>query len=222
MGAAVAGAEAVAPDAAAAALAASAAATATPVVVPPVVPIVPAVAAVPEKYEFALPTGVAADAPIVERTTATARELGLSNEAAQKLLTRDVTTAQEIDTANRTRYEAQVAAWSEGGAEFTKREQGWTAEALSDPDLGAGDPAKLTLAIEKGQQALAKYAPELIPILKSTGYGAHPATLKAFARIGRAMGEAGFVNGGPAGGAGKNPAQQMYPSMFNEDGTPKA
>ena len=50
----------------------------------------------------------------------------------------------------------------------------------------------------------------------------HPATLKFLAQIGRAMSEPGMVLG--AGGlvkAAPTTAQTIYPSMYNDDGTPK-
>lgn len=160
-------------------------------------------------YTFTLPDGLAADAEIVTRTTAIARELGLGNDAAQKMLDRELTDS----AARQTAHEALVTSWSEGGEQFKAREAGWMAEALADPLIGAGDPAKLALAQEKGAQALAKFAPGLIPILKSTGYGAHPETIKAFAAIGNAMSESKLVlgDGAPTG-------RKLAHGLYENDG----
>lgn len=132
---------------------------------------------------------------------------------AQTLLDRDIKVTADLDAAQKASYDDAVKAWSEGGTEFVKRDTAWKAEALADPDLGAGDPAKLALAEEKGAQALARFAPEVIPILKATGYASHPAILKAFARIGNAMSDGKTVLGIPVA-----PAKTLAYGLYENDG----
>lgn len=179
--------------------------------------IVPVVPAVPEKYDLKLPEGSKVDAAIVERTAAKARELGLSNEAGQKLLD---STVQE-ETARAEAYGALVDSWKPGGTAFVERDKAWRAEALADPDIG-GTPEKLAISIEKGQQALTRFGPELKTLLHETGEGSHPAVIKFLAAIGNAMSEATPVFGNSGTPMRKKTdAEILYPNHYNDDGTAK-
>lgn len=199
---------------------------AAPPVVPPVPPappapaVVPAAGAiVPEKYDFKLPSGSTLPATFVERTAAIARELGLGNDAAQKLLDRQIDDITQVTTAQ----QALLDAWKPGGTEWSKRDQEWRTAALADPAIG-GSPEKLTASVAAAQQALAKYGnPELKAALNESGYGSHPGVLKFMAAIGRAMSEGTFVFGAPPAKLGtKSDAQTLYPQHYNPDGSPKA
>ncbi|MDB4893140.1 MAG: hypothetical protein JWL61_4995 [Gemmatimonadetes bacterium] len=167
---------------------------------------------VPEQYEYTLPEGLAADAAIVERTSAIARDLGLGNDAAQKLLEKGVASEKEA-TEQR---EAIIASWQKGGSEYVKRDETWKAQALADKDLGAGDAAKFAVHVEKAQQALAKYGPELKSYLDETGLGSHPAAIKFLSRVGAAMSEGAAV----IGSIGSTPkpksdAETLYPAHYD-------
>lgn len=171
-------------------------------VAPPVVPVVP------ETYDLKLPDG--ADAAIIERTTAIARELGLGNEAAQKLVDRDVALVAEQATAQA----ALIEAWKPGGVEYVKRDAAWVAEAKADKDIGG---EKFPIALEKAQQALAKFGPELKTYLDQTGLGSHPAAIKFLAKVGAAMGEAAPVVGSIGGTPkAKSDAETMYPNHYQQ------
>jgi hypothetical protein len=82
----------------------------------------------------------------------------------------------------------------------------WAASLKTDPEIGGEKHAEnLGLAAK----AVAQFgSPELNAILKSTGLGNHPAMVRAFLRIGKAISEDGFVNGG--GAAAPASAQSMY------------
>lgn len=185
----------------------------------PTAPVTPAAPVVPDTYTYTLPDGVTADAAIVERTTAIARELGLGNDAAQKLLDKGVASEKEA-TEQRT---AIIDSWKPGGTEFVKRDETWKAQALADKELGAGDPAKFAVHVEKAQQALAKYGPELKAYLNETGLGSHPAAIKFLSRIGAAMSEGapvvGTIGGTPKA---KSLAAELYPQHYDENGVPKS
>jgi hypothetical protein len=153
----------------------------------------------PEKYDLKLPDtqlpdGSPLDPAIVERTAAIARELGLSNEAGQKLL--DKVVAETVATMA-ARSAAVNAAWEpEKGAEWKKQNAAWQEAALKDPEVG-GSPAKLAQSVEFAQRALKQFfPPETADFLKAYGgLGSNPAVLKGLAKIGRAMGEGGVVLG---------------------------
>ncbi|HEY2851140.1 MAG TPA: hypothetical protein VGI97_14775 [Gemmatimonadaceae bacterium] len=170
-------------------------------------------------YDLKLPDGSKHDAAFVERTAAIARELGLDQKGAEKLLTERV---KEADAAAQAR-ETAVAAMKPGGEIWERRDQEYRTNALKDKELGHGDPAKLDVAIEKVQQALKAFGdPELLSDLKESGWGSKPSVLRLLARIGRSMGEGTQIVG--AGGATprkKSDAEVMFPNMYNDDGTPK-
>lgn len=205
-----------APDAAA--LAAAAQAEAEKGAPDPAIIAGPVKPVVPEKYDLKAPDGVTLDAAFTDRTAAIARELGLDQDAAQRLHTERITEATNATKA----HQALVDAWKPGGAEWTKRDAEWTTKAKSDPELGK-TPEEFAATVEKGQQALAKFgSPELKQLLTETGFGSHPAAVKFLANIGRAMSEPSMVLGGLGGSKGaKTDAQVMFPSLYNDDGTPK-
>lgn len=183
---------------------------ADPPVVPPVTPpvadppaptppVTPPAPVVPDKYDLKLPDtqlpdGSPLDPAIVERTAAIARELGLSNEAGQKLL--DKVVAETVATVT-ARAAAVNAAWEpEKGAEWKKQNAAWKDAALKDPEVG-GSPEKLAQSVEFAQRALKQFfPPETADFLKAYGgLGSNPSVLKGLAKIGRAMGEGGVVLG---------------------------
>lgn len=166
---------------------------------PPTPPVTPPAPVVPDKYDLKLPDtqlpdGSPLDPAIVERTAAIARELGLSNEAGQKLL--DKVVAETVATMT-ARHAAVSAAWEpEKGAEWKKQNAAWQDAALKDPDIG-GSPEKLKVSVEFAQRALKQFfPPETAEFLKAYGgLGSNPAVLKGLAKVGRAMGEGGVIIG---------------------------
>jgi len=184
-------------------------------------PPAPAAPVVPETYDLKLPEGSALDAAIVERTAATARALGLTNDAAQQLLDHDVALLTARQAAEAEARQATIDAWKPGGSEWTKRDAAWTAQAKADPELGK-TPEEFSASLERARQALEKYGPETKALLDETGFGSHPAVLRMLARVGRAMAEPGFVVGASAPSARpKSDAQLMYPNHYTDDGSPK-
>lgn len=180
---------------------------------------------VPEKYDLKLPDGSTVDPAVVQRTEAIARDLGLSNEAGQKLLDRTVKEISDLETSAKKAAEdsqkALIDAWKPGGTEWVKRETQWATQAKADPELGA-TPEAFAVSVEKAQQALAKYGPELKPLLDETGYGSHPLFIRMLARIGRGMSEGSMVMGsGGRVGASKTAEQLFYPGHYDENGRPK-
>lgn len=170
---------------------------------------------VPEKYDLKLPDNAILDASVLERTAATARALGLSNEHAQKMLE---SVHQEAATARQVAVDAAMKAHQPGGAEWIKQETAWRDAVLQDPELGNGKPELVTQAIESSKKVLSKFgSPELGQFLETSGLGSEPAVLKFLSKLGKAMGEGAIVNGPPASGARDNSeegrANRMFPSM---------
>lgn len=169
--------------------------------------------ATPVEYVLTLPEGSPLDPAVLERTAADARTQGLTNEQAQAVVNR---ISQEAAVL----AEAQMAAYQPGGAEYGKLVDGWKAQTLADESLGK-TPEERTATIQRGHQVLQKYV-EAHPdqqdaingFLNDTGLGNHPAMVKVFAWLGRAMSETPVVKGPPASASGeKNAAKALYPNM---------
>lgn len=179
---------------------------------PPTPPATPAPAApvVPETYDLKLPPDTKADPALIERTAATARTLGLSNEAAQKALEFTVAEVAARDAAFVSANEpGKGDAWLARVAEYET-------QAKADPDIGG---ARYDVSVERAQQVLARFgSPALKDALNATGFGSHPAVIKLLAAIGGSMAEGSLVlPGGNAPPAEKRaPWDVMYPDKKKE------
>lgn len=153
---------------------------------------------VPEKYEFKAPEGQELDAAQIEAFSPVAKELGLTQDQAQKL----------VD------LQAQFAK-SQGEAmnvQIAKMHEGWQAEARTDKEYGGPQfEANVGLA----SKALDAYGtPALRKALNDTGMGNHPELIRAFVRVGKAMSEDKLVSGNAGGtGAPKTPAERLFPHL---------
>ncbi|HBR7581863.1 TPA: peptidase [Klebsiella pneumoniae] len=148
----------------------------------------------PEKYEFQAGEGVELDVEALKDFEPVARELNLTNEQAQKL----VDAYPKILAGVQQR---QAEAWQ------AQTEQ-WAADVKADKEIG-GD--KLTANLSAAQRALEQFGDqELKEYLDSTGLGNHPALVKAFIKVGKAMSEDKVVTGGHESG-GSDLISAFYP-----------
>jgi hypothetical protein len=192
-----------------------------PVTPPPTPPPVTPPVALTDSYTLKLPDDSTADATLIERTGAIARDLGLSNEAAQKAL-------EFVHQEAEARADAEVKSYQPGGAEWKKRVDVWKAETLADTTLGK-TPEERQAALSHGDRVLREYAKKnpadeqnILDVLDKSGIAYHPAFARLIVFFGRAMGEpTELVRGGAPMSKPKTPAQQMYPDLYNEDGSPK-
>ncbi|ATG17307.1 peptidase [Providencia alcalifaciens] len=136
------------------------------------------VSAAPEKYEFTAGKDQELDKEAVAAFEPVARELGLSNEQAQKIV--DVygsTIMPQLVKQQADAWQKQVTDW---------------AETVSADKEGLGS----TESIGNAQKALDQFgSPELKSYLVETGLGNHPELVRVFSKIGKAMSEDGFVSG---------------------------
>jgi len=152
----------------------------------------------PDKYDLKLSDDTKLDPKLTERTAATARTLGLSNENAQKALE---FIAQEVATHSDQRVATALADYSapskenpQGGAKWREQEQQWRDAALKDAELGAGKPEALKANTDLGEKVLAKFGDEkLLDFLHSTGLGSNPDVMKFLVRIGKSMKESELI-----------------------------
>lgn len=134
----------------------------------------------PESYEdFTIPEGFETDDESVEQFSSMAKELGLSQEQAQKLLNK----------------QAEVSAENIAQAETARvqREQGWVDELKADANFGGKNLAE---TVERANRTLRNLgSPELISLIKETGYGNNPEVVKFMANIDKRLGEDSMVEG---------------------------
>lgn len=180
-------------------------------------PAVAAVPAVPEKYDLKVPDGSTLDADFVTRTADTARALGLSNEAGQKLLDAQIAeigkaTSAAIDAAKA----EQIKSMQPGGTVWTEQEAKWRGSALTDAEIG-GSPEKLQASADLAVKVVNRFASDdAKKFFTDSGLGSHPELVRMFARIGRSMSEATLALPGTRATAATTEDERLakrYPTM---------
>ncbi|MBS0857949.1 peptidase [Providencia rettgeri] len=135
------------------------------------------VSAAPEKYEFTAGKDQELDKEAVAAFEPIARELGLSNEQAQKIV--DVYGSTIMPQL----IKQQTDAWQ-------KQVTDWAETVQADKELSSVE------SIGNAQKAMEQFGtPELKEYLNETGLGNHPELIRIFSKIGKSMSEDGFVNG---------------------------
>lgn len=163
----------------------------------------------PEKYEFKAPDGITFDDKVIAEASTLFKELGLTNDQAQKLVDFQVAQAK-------TQAEAPYTA-------YDKMREGWQNEVKADKEIGGILP-KVKETIGRALDTIG--SPELVAEFKSamnlTGAGDHPAFVKAFYKLASSVVEGKHVSGtnpSPHGqsntGTSERPsaAQAMYPNL---------
>lgn len=143
---------------------------------------------VPEKYEFKAPEGVDLDSELVTGFEPFAKEIGLSQEQAQKFV--DFYAANILP-----RIEAREAAQAEQWANTVSE---WAETAKKDKEYG-GDQFDANLAY--AARARDKFGtPELKAVLDQTGIGNHPELIRFFIRAGKSLTDDGIHTANTGGG----------------------
>lgn len=166
------------------------------------------------KTALKFPDGRTPDDALLERTAATASELGLSPEAAQRLLDDRI---QDTDAVRQSVLDSLAFE----GAEWTRQNEAHKTAALADPDIGAGDPAKLANSVEKAQRGMAALfgtdTKAIETFITNAGLASEPTLVKAFMRAADKMSEAQIIAPTtPSKTVGMRPADKFY------DNTPSA
>lgn len=151
-------------------------------------------AGAPEKYEFKPVEGAELAPEVTAKFEGIARELGLTQDAAQKVLD---TMAPEIAAAQAKAIETVKAEWTE--------------TSKTDKEFG-GEKLEANLAVAK--KALDTFGtPELKQLLVDSGLGNHPEIIRAFYRAGLKITPPKVVSGsgGPTGS--QSAADTLYPNQ---------
>lgn len=153
---------------------------------------------VPEKYNVKFPDKAALPKDVLERTTAKARELGLTkDEHAQQLLDFVLGEAQSI----------------EDGAVKTHgdRLKQWEQEALDAADIGKGNPAHLSAVSARVGRLLQKFFPEKArALITEYGIGSNPDFIRGLSKIADLAKEDMIEGGDPGKGRTGTPASRIY------------
>ena len=152
----------------------------------------------PEDYELA----ASEDFPMPEENlksfSAACREAGLTREQAERILGW---------------HKGQYRETQEYVAQQEQRTlDGWNREILEDREFG-GWNYKATVADARRALQAFDHDGELRAFLRESKYQFNPTVIRALARVGRAMGEHGFVAQQGAGREEKPLEERMYPNM---------
>lgn len=149
----------------------------------------------PEKYEFKNPEGTELSPELMGTFSEVSKELGLSQDAAQKIL----------DKMAPAMAERQVQTLENAKAM-------WADTTRADKELG-GDKLQENLAT--ASKALEAFgSPELRGLLNESGLGNHPEVIRMFFKAGKAISEDSFVGGKRVNSAAStDPAKRLFPNQ---------
>lgn len=154
----------------------------------------------PAEIELKLPDGFQADDELLGSFKASAKELGLKSEGAQKLFDLYAKAAQS--------EQAKVE------ADFRAQSETWVKEIRADKEIG-GEALQGNLRAANG--VVTRFGgKDAHEVLNATGLGNHPAFVRMFARIGKALAEDNSGGGGGGGAPQLSPEEQMFPTHFQK------
>lgn len=130
----------------------------------------------PENYEFEVPEGMELDEQLSEKFTDLAKELNLTNEQANKLVSMYGDQLVDAQAKQQQQWETTSKQWAE--------------DLKADPEFGGSNFEKNA---EIAKTAIAKFGDdELKKALNDTGLGNHPALVKFMHKVGTSISEDGF------------------------------
>ncbi|SDL07557.1 hypothetical protein SAMN05660337_1994 [Maridesulfovibrio ferrireducens] len=147
----------------------------------------------PADYEINYGEGVEIPSHIDKHFRDFARENGVTGEMAQKL----VDFNNKLEVARRQDHEQQIYKW----AEQINSLPGWQGNAFRQ-NVSVANKAMKTFA-----------SPELVNLIKKSGYNNHPEVVKAFHGIGMRMSEDSYVDSPKPTGRKKTIGEILYPNQ---------
>lgn len=163
--------------------------------------------AVPEKYEdFKVAEGLELNAEVMTEFSALAKELGLSQEKAQKLIDLQSKLALGEDTARQALLDKALADQSKA----------WSDQVKNDPELGG---SKFESTMETALKAVQQFAtPELRQLLHDSKLGNNPEMVRLFHKVGLAISEDHLVIPGSDASevTEKRAADVMFGDVFKD------
>jgi len=155
----------------------------------------------PEAYgDFTVPEGIELDGTVTEELKALGKDANWSQARTQQVVDLGAKLAQSIVTKQQ-----------EG---FAALRETWANEAKADPEYGG---AKLQESLGHAAQFRDAYGtPKLTELLNESGLGDHPEVVRLFARAGKAISDAKFVNPGKTA-AERTPGSGFYSNSKMKD-----
>lgn len=175
--------------------------------------------AVPEKYEdFKLPEGMTADAKTMEEAKGFFKELGLSQDQAQKLIDYDVKRQSALTANGLQAVKDMRAGWLKSVRENPKFANEFGADGKIKPD------SKTLVGLGRLLDSLGntKLANDFRHMMDLTGVGDHPAFFEFASIIAERLAEGSPVKGNAASPHGqsatgtaqrRSAAQEIYPNL---------
>jgi hypothetical protein len=160
-----------------------------------------------EFEEFKLPAGFAADPELMKAFNPLAKEFGLNQEQAQKLIDLQVKSVQKALSPENIADQVMSAMDSI----VAQQKSVWSKELKSDKDIGG---AKLDGNIKLANQALSKFgSPEFKAALKESGWSSNPHLVKMLVEVGKVISEDSFGDRLDNSGESvqKSPQAKLYP-----------
>lgn len=149
----------------------------------------------PDKYEFKLPDGYSLDENALKSFEPTLKELGVTQENAQKLVDKYAELQQAQDKAAETAFNEQV--------------DKWFSESKADKEFGG---ALFDESMQSAQKAIGKYGtPQLKELLNQSGLGNHPEIVRFCVKVGKALREDNPTQTAGTGGAEKSIEERLWP-----------
>ncbi len=132
---------------------------------------------VPVKYELAMPKDSLLEPSVIDEIVSYAKDQGLSNEAAQKILDRESgAVAKHMEAKEK---------------EFEEIRKDWEGKVKADKELGGEN---LERSAEISQRVVDRFgSKEFKTLLEDTGWGNNPEVIRIFKRIGETMTDDQFV-----------------------------
>lgn len=158
----------------------------------------------PDQYTFEPPEGVEVDQAALDQFNELARDLGLSQDAYQKIIEHDLQRSQDAETA-------AVDEWN-------SRVESWKQSAKADKEIGGEDFAE---SVKMAQTSLKQFADDdFRALLKSPSednpnglaLSNHPAMLRFLTRIGKVLADPSLIEGGETAPS-MEAHDRMYPTM---------
>jgi len=155
---------------------------------------------VPEKYDLKLPDGSFLDQGRIDKVALHAKEYGLNNEQAQKLLESE--------------HEAVSSYAQNLQKEFESQHKGWLEAIKNDKEIG-GDSYQEN--IEQAHRVLKRFGNEaFFKELETTKLGDHPELVRTFVRISKALSEDKLIMAGAQSPGKKSIEDIFYPTTKKE------
>jgi len=168
----------------------------------------------PEAYaDFQFPEGIEPDTQLLEKFTPMAKELGLSQEAAQEVLNLHT---EALTKATSPEHIADAVLKAQESITQTRSDE-WAKALKADAEIGG---VNLDATQKMANQAIVRFGDNaLVADLKEHGFLTNPSLLRMLNKVGAAIAEDSMGNSQTAHGDGKgelSQAQKMYPEFAKE------